>query len=61
MFGITVEGSALRQEVLLALLAKEPAQGFQLRARLNEALGSLGEQMNDGRLVSLGLRPGANP
>ena len=55
MFDITVRGLALRQEVLLALLAKEPAQGFQLRARLNEALGSLGEQMNDGQIyVPLG-------
>jgi len=45
----------LRQEVLLALLAKEPSQGFQLRARLNDALGSLGEQMNDGQIyVPLG-------
>jgi DNA-binding PadR family transcriptional regulator len=40
----------MRQEVLLALLAKEPSQGYQLRARLNEALGSLGEEMNDGQI-----------
>jgi DNA-binding PadR family transcriptional regulator len=26
----------MRQEVLLALLAKEPSQGYQLRARLDE-------------------------
>jgi DNA-binding PadR family transcriptional regulator len=45
----------MRQEVLLALLAKEPSQGFQLRARLNDALGSLGEEMNDGQIyVPLG-------
>ena len=45
----------MRQEVLLALLAKEPAQGFQLRARLNDALGSLGEELNDGQIyVPLG-------
>ena len=40
----------MRQEVLLALLAKEPSYGYQLRARLNEALGSLGEEMNDGQI-----------
>jgi DNA-binding PadR family transcriptional regulator len=45
----------VRQEVLLALLAKEPSQGFRLRARLNEALGPLGEGMNDGQIyVPLG-------
>jgi DNA-binding PadR family transcriptional regulator len=45
----------LRQEVLLALLAKEPSQGSQLRARLNDALGSLGLQLNDGQVyVPLG-------
>jgi DNA-binding PadR family transcriptional regulator len=45
----------MRQEVLLALLAKEPSQGYQLRARMNEALGSLGEQINDGQIyVPLG-------
>jgi DNA-binding PadR family transcriptional regulator len=45
----------LRQEVLLALLAKEPSPGYQLRARLNDALGSLGEEMNDGQIyVTLG-------
>jgi DNA-binding PadR family transcriptional regulator len=40
----------VRQEVLLAMLAKEPSQGSQLRARLNEALGSLGQSMNDGQI-----------
>ena len=45
----------MRQEVLLALLAKEPSQGYQLRARLNDALGLLGEEMNDGQIyVPLG-------
>ncbi len=29
----------MRQEVVLALLAKEPSQGYQLRARLEDALG----------------------
>ena len=45
----------MRQEVLLALLAKESSKGSQLRARLNDALGSLGEEMNDGQIyVPLG-------
>jgi DNA-binding PadR family transcriptional regulator len=45
----------MRQEVLLALLAKEPSLGYQLRARLNDALGLLGEEMNDGQIyVTLG-------
>jgi DNA-binding PadR family transcriptional regulator len=45
----------VRQEVLLALLAKEPSEGYQLRARLITALGSLGEDMNDGQVyVPLG-------
>jgi DNA-binding PadR family transcriptional regulator len=45
----------MRQEVLLGLLAKEPSHGYQLRARLNDALGLLGEQMNDGQIyVPLG-------
>lgn len=45
----------MRQEALLALLAKEPSRGWELRARLNEALGSLGDAMNDGQVyVSLG-------
>lgn len=35
---------------MLALLAKEPAHGYQLRARLREALGPLGEAMNDGQV-----------
>ena len=49
------KGSPVRQEVLLALLAKEPSYGYQLRARLNDALGSLGEEMNDGQIyVTLG-------
>jgi DNA-binding PadR family transcriptional regulator len=40
----------VRQEALLALLAKESSQGWELRARLNEALGPLGEDMNDGQV-----------
>jgi DNA-binding PadR family transcriptional regulator len=45
----------VQQEVVLAMLAKEPSQGFQLRARLDGALGPLGEVMNDGQIyVTLG-------
>jgi DNA-binding PadR family transcriptional regulator len=45
----------VQQEVVLAILAKEPAQGFQLRARLDRALGVLGEAINDGQIyVTLG-------
>src|SRR5580692_633311 len=32
------------------MLAKEPSQGSQLRARLDRALGPLGEAMNDGQI-----------
>ena len=45
----------MQQEVVLALLAKEPSQGYQLRARLGEALGPLGEGLNAGHIyVTLG-------
>lgn len=45
----------MRQEVVLAMLAKEPAQGSALRARLDQALGPLGGAMNDGQIyVTLG-------
>jgi DNA-binding PadR family transcriptional regulator len=40
----------VQQEVVLAILAKEPAQGSQLRARLDQALGTLGEAINDGQI-----------
>jgi DNA-binding PadR family transcriptional regulator len=40
----------MRQEVVLAMLAKEPSHGYQLRARLREALGPLGDAMNDGHI-----------
>lgn len=40
----------MRQEVVLALLAKEPSHGYQLRARLREALGPLGDTMNPGQV-----------
>src|SRR6202789_1166322 len=32
------------------MLAKEPSQGSQLRARLDRALGPLGEALNDGQI-----------
>jgi DNA-binding PadR family transcriptional regulator len=38
------------QEVVLALLAKEPAHGYQVRARLREALGPLGNALNAGQV-----------
>ena len=40
---------------MLAMLAKEPSHGYQLRARLGEALGPLGDAMNAGQIyVTLG-------
>ena len=45
----------MQQEVVLAMLAKEPSQGYQLRARMNDALGPLGEALNAGQIyVTLG-------
>jgi DNA-binding PadR family transcriptional regulator len=45
----------VQQEVVLALLAKEPSHGYQLRARLVQALGPLGDAMNAGQIyVTLG-------
>ncbi|HSZ48829.1 MAG TPA: PadR family transcriptional regulator [Streptosporangiaceae bacterium] len=45
----------MQQEVVLAMLAKEPSQGFQLRARLDDALGPLSEAVNAGQIyVTLG-------
>jgi DNA-binding PadR family transcriptional regulator len=40
----------VQQEAVLALLAKEPSYGYQLRARLRRALGPLGEAMNAGQV-----------
>jgi len=40
----------VRQEVVLALLAKEPSHGYELRGRLRQALGPLGDAMNDGQV-----------
>ncbi|MGI5522554.1 PadR family transcriptional regulator [Micromonospora sp. CA-259024] len=38
------------QDVVLAMLAKEPAHGYELRSRLRAALGPLGEAMNAGQI-----------
>jgi len=35
---------------VLALPAKEPSHGYQLRARLRQALGPVGEAMNLGQI-----------
>src|SRR5580693_9644108 len=40
----------MQQEVVLALLAKEPSHGYELRARLGQALGPLGDSMNAGQI-----------
>ncbi|MGK5551465.1 PadR family transcriptional regulator [Actinomadura kijaniata] len=38
------------QDVVLALLAKEPSHGYELRARLQAALGPLGDELNAGQV-----------
>ena len=40
----------MQQEVVLAMLAKEPSHGYELRARLRDALGPLGEGLNAGQI-----------
>ncbi len=40
----------MQQEVVLAMLAKEPSHGYELRARLRQALGPLGDEMNPGHI-----------
>jgi DNA-binding PadR family transcriptional regulator len=40
----------MQQEVVLAMLAKEPSHGYELRARLRHALGPVGEAMNPGQV-----------
>jgi DNA-binding PadR family transcriptional regulator len=40
----------MRQEVVLAMLAKEPSHGYELHVRLGEALGPLGESVNPGQV-----------
>lgn len=38
------------QDVVLALLAKEPSHGYELRARLQEALGPFQDALNAGQV-----------
>ncbi|AVT32616.1 PadR family transcriptional regulator [Plantactinospora sp. BC1] len=38
------------QDVVLAMLAKEPAYGYDLRGRLRDALGPVGDAMNAGQI-----------
>jgi DNA-binding PadR family transcriptional regulator len=40
----------VQQEVVLAMLAKEPSHGYELRALLDTARGPLGEGMNAGQI-----------
>ena len=40
----------MQQEVVLAMLAKEPSHGYQLRTRLQQALGPAGDAMNAGQI-----------
>jgi DNA-binding PadR family transcriptional regulator len=40
----------MQQEVVLAMLAKEPSHGYQLRTWLQQALGPVGEAMNAGQI-----------
>jgi DNA-binding PadR family transcriptional regulator len=45
----------VQQEVVLAMLAKEPSYAYQLRNRLGRALGPLGDAINAGQIyVTLG-------
>jgi len=40
----------MQQEVVLAMLAKEPSHGYELRTRLRTALGPVGEELNAGQI-----------
>ena len=40
----------MQQEVVLAMLAKEPSHGYELRTRLRQALGPLGDELNPGHI-----------
>lgn len=45
----------MQQEVVLALLAKEPSHGYELRARIERSLGPLASGFNAGQMyVTLG-------
>ena len=58
----------MQQEVVLAMLAKEPSHGYELRARLAMALGPMGDALSGGqvyvtlaRLEKAGLVRSASP
>ncbi len=38
------------RDIVLALLVKEPSHGYELRSRLHEALGPLGQTLNAGQV-----------
>jgi DNA-binding PadR family transcriptional regulator len=40
----------VQQEVVLAMLAKEPSHGYELRARLGRALGPVAEGINEAQM-----------
>jgi DNA-binding PadR family transcriptional regulator len=40
----------MQQEVVLAMLAKEPSHGYELRARLARALGPVAEGVNEAQM-----------
>jgi DNA-binding PadR family transcriptional regulator len=40
----------VQQEVVLAMLAKEPSHGYELRARLGRALGPVAEGINEAQI-----------
>jgi len=40
----------VQQEVVLAMLAKEPCHGYELRARLQQALGPTADALNAGQI-----------
>ena len=40
----------MQQEVVLAMLAKEPSHGYELRARLGRALGPVAEGISEGQM-----------
>ncbi len=40
----------MQQEVILALLSKEPSHGYELRARLSRALGPLADAISGGQV-----------
>lgn len=45
----------MQREVVLGLLAKEPSHGYELRARIEQALGPLASSINAGQMyVTLG-------